>query len=89
MSTKVDKLQQTSGGRYKESRYFQLLALPLFLKEPLIPVEIRKNSLISIDYGSRREHLQLLDYALLRMNIRRERLKRIKACCSLRKPYFL
>ena len=72
----VDKGRQTpANSTFKESRYFQLLALPLLLKEPLIPFEVRKNSLISIDYGSLRENLQLLDNALLRMNIRRERLK--------------
>lgn len=59
----------------KEGRYFQLLTLPLLLQEPLVPREVRKNSLISLDYGSRRKHLQLHYYALLQTNIRRERLK--------------
>lgn len=79
-----------SVGRFEDSRCFQLRALPLCLNEPLISCELRKNSLISIDHGSRPDHLQLLDYALLRMNInsRRKRLKRIKTALHNANPTF-
>lgn len=79
-----------SVGRFEDSRCFQLRALPLCLNEPLISCELRKNSLISIDHGSRPDHLQLLDYALLRMNInsRLKRLKRIKTALHNANPTF-